>query len=167
MVQWGGGNPAGRQSTCLWFLGNTVEICSIFKILVFPPATRPPFTPLPSHPQSGCLLIWYFPEPFQCKYEIRRKQRAEGSVLGGSGQATFKTLPPCQAEPTKTTIDQDMYPHPVQCGLGTVPTTHGLGGQSTLRLPFITRKWENGASKDRDRRPGRRELASLLGSGAR
>lgn len=65
------------------------------------------------------------------------------------GNLLFKTLPPCQAAPTKTTIDQDMYPHPVQCGLGTVPTTHGLGGQSTLGLPFITRKWENGASKER------------------
>lgn len=55
LERWGGGSPAGRQNACLWFLGNTVEICSIFKILVFPPATHTPFTPLLTHPP-----VWVF-----------------------------------------------------------------------------------------------------------
>lgn len=60
----------------------------------------------------------------------------KGPVQATSNQGPAPT-PGLQAVPAKTTNDHDMYPHPVQCGLGTVPTTHRLGGQGTLGLQFV------------------------------
>lgn len=83
---------------------------------------------------------------------IRREQRAEwpgvsdepegfwpGLERAPVGYLDQGTTPAAglQAVPAKTTNDHDMYPHPVQCSLGTVPTTHGLGGQGTLGLQFV------------------------------
>lgn len=56
-----------------------------------------------------------------------------GPVWATSNRGPAPT-PGRQAVLAKTTNDHDMYPHSAQCGLGTVPTTHGLGGQGTLGL---------------------------------
>lgn len=78
---WGGGSAAGRRTACLWFLGNAVEICSIFKILVFPPATHPPSPhSSPTPPSLGVCISGIFQNHFNVN------KRLEGSEdWGGQG----------------------------------------------------------------------------------
>lgn len=132
---------AGRTRACGFW--ETVEICSIFKILVFPPATYPPL-PYSSPISSLSVCISGI---FQSHFSVNKKRlerntgqcgqgyqggsegfwpRLEGARAGYLNQGPAPTPGP-QAAPAKTSNDHNMYPHPVQCGLGTVPTTHRAG----------------------------------------
>lgn len=76
----GGGGAAGRRAACLWFLGNAVEICSIFKILVFPPATHPPSPHSSPTPSLGVCISGISQNHFNVN------KRLEGSCgQGGQG----------------------------------------------------------------------------------
>lgn len=91
-----------------------------------------------------------------------------GSGRGPRGQATLPQPRPCPrarapAVPAETSHGHGhgLYPHPVQCGLGTVPTTHRpvVRAHRGYSLSSISLgRGQNGASEDRGGRPSRIEI---------